>query len=202
MSQGIGLGEKSQNRQRLVVGITGASGAILGIRTLELLRQIKAVETHLVLSPAAKITITQETDWKISDVLSLADVYYSDQDISAAIASGSYETMGMAVIPCSIKTLSAIANSFTADLLVRAADVTLKEGRPLILAVRETPLHRGHIHLMDRAAEAGAIIFPPLPAFYARPETVDDVVDNLVGRMLARIGIENDKYMRWSGMEK
>lgn len=191
----------SPARKRLVIGISGASGVILGIRALEMLRAIEMVETHLVLSPAAKITIAQETDWKISDVLSLADVVHSYQDIGASIASGSIETMGMIVIPCSIKTLSAIANSFATDLLSRAADVTLKEGRPLILVLRETPLHRGHIRLMELAAEAGAVLFPPVPAFYAKPQSLDEVVENLVGRVLARMGIQNDAYLQWSGLK-
>jgi len=188
--------------KRLVIGISGASGVIMGIRILEVLYPIKEIQTHLVMSPAAKVTIAQETDWKISDVTALADVHHNDQDIGASIASGSYETMGMVVIPCSVKTLSAIANSFASDLLSRTADVTLKEGRPLILVVRETPLHRGHIRLMDLASIAGAVIFPPMPAFYAKPQSIDDVVDNLVGRVLARLGIHNDKYMRWEGMGK
>jgi 4-hydroxy-3-polyprenylbenzoate decarboxylase len=195
-----GSGRPDIEKKRLIVGITGASGVIMGIRTLEVLRKIDEIETHLVISPAAKIAIAQETEWKISEVLNLADVHRSCQDIGATIASGSYNTMGMIVIPCSIKTLSAIANSFAADLLSRAADVTLKEGRPLLLVLRETPLHRGHIRLMDRAAKAGAIIFPPVPAFYAKPQTIDDVVENLVGRVLARMGIENEAYLRWSGL--
>ncbi len=181
---------------RLVVGITGASGVILGIRLLEMLRPL-AVETHLVLSPAAKITIAHETDWKISAIQALADVTYDHRDIGAAIASGSFSTRGMVIIPCSIKTLSAVANSYADDLISRAADVTLKEGRPLVLVLRETPLHRGHIRLMDLAAQAGAVIFPPVPAFYARPQSVDDIIDNTVGRLLARLGIENDAYLKW-----
>ncbi|MEA3352034.1 MAG: UbiX family flavin prenyltransferase [Chloroflexota bacterium] len=185
--------------QRLVVGISGASGAILGIRTLEMLREAD-VETHLIISPAAEITIAQETDWRVSDVRALADVAYEHNNIGVAIASGSYATMGMLVIPCSIKTLSAVANSYAADLLSRAADVTLKEGRPLILVVRETPLHRGHIRLMGLAAEAGAIIFPPMPAFYTRPQSIDDVVDNFVGRVLARVGVGNGTYPAWNGV--
>ena len=187
----------TDKKQRLILGISGASGVILGIRTLEVLRQMDEIETHLVMSPAAKITIAAETNWKVSEVLQLADVIHNYQDIGASIASGSYETIGMIVLPCSIKTLSAIANSFAADLLTRAADVTLKEGRTLILAIRETPLHRGHLHLMSQAAESGAIIFPPMPAFYAKPQTMDEIVDNLVGRILARIGIENDRYFKW-----
>jgi len=185
--------------KRLVVGITGASGVILGIRLLEMLRPVE-IETHLVLSPAARATIAQETTWKVSDVQALADVQYNHADIGAAIASGSFLTHGMVVIPCSIKTLSGIANSYASDLITRAADVTLKEGRPLVLVVRETPLHRGHIRLMDLAAAAGAVIFPPVPAFYARPQSLDEAVTNLVGRVLARLGIENEGYMKWQGM--
>ncbi len=182
--------------QRLVVGISGASGAILGIRLLETLRA-SPVETHLVVTPAARLTLAHETDWQLKDVLNLAHVSYGYRDLSAPIASGSYSTRGMVVIPCSIKTLSAIANSYSADLLTRAADVTLKEGRPLILVVRETPLHRGHLRLLSQAAEAGAVIFPPVPAFYARPQSVDDVVNQIVGRVLARLGLENDLYQKW-----
>ena len=184
---------------RLVVGITGASGAILGIRLLEVLRSME-IETHLVLSPAARITIAQETDWQISDVLALADHAYKYDDIGAAIASGSFQTRAMAVVPCSIKTLSSIANSFTADLISRAADVTLKEGRPLALVVREAPLHVGHLRLMNLAAQAGAVIFPPVPAFYTHPQTLDQVVDNIVGRLLLRVGIENQLYEQWQGL--
>lgn len=184
---------------RLIVGISGASGVILGIRMLEVLKPMQ-IETHLVVTPSAVVTIAQETDWKISDVTGLADVSYSDKDIGAAIASGSFGTLGMVVIPCSIKTLSAIANSYSADLLSRAADVTLKEGRPLVLVVREAPFHAGHLRLMSLAAKAGAVIFPPVPAFYTRPGSVDEMVDNIVGRVLARLGIENDLYARWSGL--
>lgn len=185
--------------RRLVVGISGSSGVILGIRLLQAL-QGSEVETHLIASGAARLTIEQETDWKVDDVLALAHTSYNPRDIGAAIASGSFPTIGMVVIPCSIKSLSAVANSYSADLLSRAADVTLKEGRPLLLVVRETPLHRGHIRLMDRAAAAGAVIFPPVPAFYTRPQTVDQLVDNLVGRVLARLGIENERYQRWEGL--
>jgi len=184
------------NQKRLVVGITGASGVILGIRLLEVLRSM-AVEVHLVISPAAKATIAQETTWKISDVLALAEVVHNHADIGASIASGSFTTSGMVVAPCSIKTLSGIANSYAEDLISRAADVTLKEGRPLLLVVRETPLHRGHLRLMSLAAEAGAIIFPPVPVFYARPQSMEEIIDNLVGRILSRLGFENDLYLKW-----
>ncbi len=188
----------AENPQRLVVGLTGASGVVLGIRLLELLRPA-AIETHLILSQAAKVTIAQETDYKVSEVLDLADVHYAQNDIAAAIASGSFATIGMVILPCSIKTLSAVAHSYADDLLTRAADVTLKEGRPLILAVREAPLHPGHLHLMRRAAEAGAVIFPPVPAFYTRPQNLEDIVDNIVGRVLARLGIDNEAFTVWRG---
>lgn len=186
--------------KRLVVAITGASGVIYGIRLLEVLRASEEVETHLVISPAGKATIVQETDWKVSAVEALADMVYDVRDIGAAIASGSFATAGMVIIPCSIKTLSAVAHSYSADLISRAADVTLKEGRPLVLVVRETPLHLGHLRLMLRAAEAGAVIFPPVPAWYGRPKTLDDVINGTVGRVLLRLGLENDLYTRWLGM--
>jgi 4-hydroxy-3-polyprenylbenzoate decarboxylase len=182
--------------RRLVVGISGASGVILGIRLLEMAGEI-GLETHLIVSTAARATIAEETDWKVSDVLDLASVTYNHADIGASLASGSFTTLGMVIIPCSIKTLSAVANSYAEDLLTRAADVTLKEGRPLVLVVRETPLHRGHLRLMNQAAEAGAIIFPPVPAFYARPQQVAEIIDNTVGRVLARMGIDNDLYVKW-----
>ena len=186
-------------KQRLILGISGASGVILGIRALEVLRQIEEIETHFVITTAAKRTISEETDWPFKDVNALADRVYKNNDIGASIASGSFRTMGMIVLPCSIKTLSAIASSYADNLMVRAADVTLKEGRPLILGVREAPLHRGHLRLMDQAAEAGAVIFPPVPAFYARPDSINEMVDNIVGRILARMGIENEHYHQWDG---
>jgi 4-hydroxy-3-polyprenylbenzoate decarboxylase len=184
---------------RFIVAITGASGVILGIRLLEVLRSLE-METHLVLSPAARITIPQETDWKVNQVIALADHVHKHENIGASIASGSFQTDGMAVVPCSIKTLSTIANSYSADLISRAADVTLKEGRPLALVVREAPLHIGHIRLLSLAAEAGAVIFPPVPAFYTRPQSLSEVVDNIIGRLLARLGIENRAYEQWQGL--
>jgi 4-hydroxy-3-polyprenylbenzoate decarboxylase len=187
---------ENEQVKRVVVGISGASGVILGIRMLQVLRDLR-IETHLVLSPAGKATITEETDWKVGEVEKLADVVYSHGDTGAGIASGSFATLGMLVIPCSIKSLSAIANSYAGNLLTRAADVTLKEGRPLMLVVRETPLHIGHLRLMSQAAQSGAVIFPPVPAYYARPESISDLVDDTVGRVLARFGIENDLYSRW-----
>lgn len=185
--------------KRLVVGISGASGVILGIRLLEAL-QNSDIETHLIVSPAAVTTIGQETDKTIQEVRALASVNYDFSQVGAAIASGSFRTMGMVVIPCSIKTLSAIANSYDNDLIARAADVTLKEGSPLLLVVREAPIHRGHIQLMDKAASFGAIIFPPVPAFYTHPQSVDDIIDNIVGRVLLRMGIENEIYKKWGGL--
>jgi 4-hydroxy-3-polyprenylbenzoate decarboxylase len=188
--------------KRLVVGISGASGAVLGVRLLEVLSSMDSVETHLVVSPAARITLRDETGRSLKDVEALADVVYNPLDVGAAIASGSFPTDGMAIVPCSIKTLSAVAHSYASDLLSRAADVTLKEGRPLLLVVRETPLHLGHLRLMVQAAEMGAIIFPPVPAFYAHLSSIDEMIDNTVGRVLARLGIENDLYMRWQGLGK
>ena len=188
--------------QRLIIALSGASGQIYGIRILQLLAQTPDIETHLVLSQAARITIAQETDFAPAQVEALADAVYRPGDIGAAIASGSFPALGMIVAPCSIKTLSAIAHSYANDLIVRAADVQLKEGRPLLLMVRETPLHLGHLRLMTQAAEMGAIIFPPVPAFYARPASLDEMVTHTVGRMLARIGIPNDAYPRWRGVAR
>ncbi|GAB4409090.1 MAG: flavin prenyltransferase UbiX [Anaerolineae bacterium] len=187
--------------RRLIVGISGASGVIYGIRLLEVLHQDRAIETHLVLTEAARITIAQETDWKISEVEALADVVHRPNNVGASIASGSFVTVGMVVIPCSIKSLSNIALGNTGDLLARAADVQLKEGRPLVLVVRETPLHLGHLRLMVQAAEIGAVILPPVPAFYSRPQTVDDIVNGTVGRVLLRLGIDNDLYFTWLGLK-
>lgn len=187
--------------RRLIVGISGASGVIYGIRLLEVLRQDHAIETHLVLTEAARITIAQETDWKVSEVEALADVVHRPNNIGASIASGSFATTGMVVIPCSIKSLSNIALGNTGDLLARAADVQLKEGRPLVLVVRETPLHLGHLRLMTQAAEIGAVILPPVPAFYSRPQSVDDIINGTVGRVLLRLGIDNDLYFTWLGLK-
>jgi 4-hydroxy-3-polyprenylbenzoate decarboxylase len=185
---------------RLIIAITGASGAIYGVRALEILRNLK-IETHLILSAIAKITIAQETHYQVGDVENMASVVYDPLDLTAPIASGSYSVQGMIIAPCSIKTLSAIANSYTADLIARAADVCLKEGRPLVLMVRETPLHRGHLSIMTKAAEMGAILFPPVPAFYGHPQTIDDLVNASVGRALARLGIENNAYPRWKDFD-
>ena len=190
----------NQPQKRIILAITGASGALLGIRTLELLKDA-GIETHLIISRAARQTIANETNWAVADVKALASASYEPQDIGARIASGSFVTEGMLVVPCSIKTLSGIANSYASNLVVRAADVCLKEGRKLILVVRETPLHLGHLQLMRQAARSGAVLFPPVPAFYGGTQTVDELVTNLAGRILLRMGIENYHYHQWSGSE-
>jgi 4-hydroxy-3-polyprenylbenzoate decarboxylase len=184
----------------LIVAITGASGVIYGIRLLEILARESSIETHLILTAAARATIVQETSSRPQDVERLASVVHPPANIGASIASGSFETMGMIVAPCSIKSLSAIANSFSADLVARAADVQLKEGRPVVLLVRETPLHIGHLRLMTQAAENGAVIMPPVPAFYGNPTTIDDIVNATVGRALARVGVRNSLALEWTGM--
>lgn len=182
----------------MVVAMTGASGAIYGIRALEMLRDLD-IETHLVISRAAEITVKHETNWELTQVVQLASIHYTEYDIGASLASGSFRTHGMIVAPCSIKTLSAIANSYADTLISRAADVTLKEGRPLVLLVRETPLHTGHLRLMQLAANAGAVIFPPVPAMYARPQTLEEVINNTIARALLRLGIDNAGYTQWEG---
>jgi len=187
---------------RLIIALSGASGQIYGIRLLEILRQTPEIETHVVISPSAGITIAQETSYTLKQVEALADVLYRPTDIGATIASGSFETLGMIVAPCSVKSLSSIANSYDADLLTRAADVQLKEGRPVLLVVRETPLHLGHLRLMTQAAEIGCVIFPPVPAFYSLPQTLDDMIDNTCGRILARIGVPNTLYKEWLGLSR
>ena len=187
--------------RRLIVGISGASGAVYGIRALQALRDIADIECHLVLSPSAKRTILEETDWDVPAVEALADVVHSHRDIGAAIASGSFQTIGMLVAPCSIKSLSGIANSYSDNLLTRAADVCLKEQRRLVLLVRETPLHLGHIELLGQAARYGAVVLPPVPAFYNRPQTVDDIVDHTVGKALDQFDIPHQLFKRWKETE-
>ena len=184
---------------RLVIGMTGATGAIYGIRLLEVLRADGDAETHLVLSAPAKRTIVEETDWHVADVEALATHHHDNRDIGASIASGSFRTAGMVVAPCSIKTAGAIASCHTDTLVSRAADVTLKEGRPLILLVRETPLHLGHLRCLASLAEMGAVIMPPMPAFYNRPRTVDDIVNATVARILDRLGLPQTLAPEWQG---
>ncbi len=182
----------------LIVAITGATGVIYGVELLRVLRDL-GQETHLILSEAAGVTLSMETDYTVDDVKALASVVYNNKDVGAAVASGSFRTRGMVVAPCTVKTLSAIANSFTYNLLIRAADVTLKERRPLVLMVRETPLHKGHLDLMGRVTECGGIILPPMPAFYHRPQTVMDIVHQSLGKALDQLGVEHDLFERWSG---
>lgn len=184
----------------LIIGITGASGVIYGIRLLEVLSSMKESETHLIISEAGEMNIGYETDWKIEDVKAMASFCYRINDISARIASGSFNTEGMIIAPCTVKTMSALANSYADNLLTRAGDVTLKERRKLILLVRETPLHLGHIRSMEKLAEMGAIIMPPVPAFYYRPRTIQDIIDHTIGKALDIFGIEHNLFERWSGL--
>ncbi len=182
--------------RRLIIGISGASGVIYGVRLLEALRPLP-VETHLVMTRAAKLTLAHETDLSEAEVRELADVFYATQAVDAPLASGSFETDGMIIAPCSVRCLSAIASGVTSDLLTRAADVVLKERRRLVLALRETPLHAGHLRAMAALSDLGAIIAPPVPAFYTRPKTLDDVIDHTVGRILDLFGIDTGRVHRW-----
>lgn len=198
----VGTDEARRGGKRpVVVAITGASGVIYGVELLRALRDL-GEETHLILSEAAGMNLAIETKHTLEEVRALADVVHSNKDVGAAPASGSFRTRGMIVAPCSIKTLSAIANSFTANLVVRAADVTLKERRKLVLMVRETPLHKGHLELMAKAADHGAVILPPMPAFYHHPQTIQDLVHQTVGKMLDQLDIEHDLFRRWAGHDR
>jgi 4-hydroxy-3-polyprenylbenzoate decarboxylase len=187
--------------RRIIVGISGASGAIYGIRALQALGAAPGIESHLVLSPSAKRTILEETDWNVTDVEALAHVVHAHRDIGASIASGSFRTAGMMVAPCSIKSLSGIVHSYNDNLLTRAADVCLKERRPLVLLVRETPLHLGYIEMLALAARYGAVVLPPVPAFYNRPQTVDDIVNHTVGKALDQFEIPHKLLKRWKETE-
>ena len=183
-------------QKRLIVGISGASGAVYGVRLLQAL-QPTDIETHLVMSQSAEVTLAYETDFKVSEIQALADINHSVRDIGAAIASGSFSSLGMIVAPCSVRSMSEIATGVTSNLLTRSADVTLKERRPLVLLVRETPLHTGHLRTMVKLSEIGAIIAPPVPAFYARPDSIDDVVDHTIGRALDLFGADVGLVRRW-----
>lgn len=185
--------------RRLVVGITGASGSIYGIRLLEMLRLVDDLETHLVVSAAGKRTLVEETDWTVADVEALAHQRHDVKDIGASIASGSFRTEGMVIAPCSIKTAGAIATCYADTLVARAADVTLKEGRPLVLVVREAPLHLGHLRTLTALAEMGAVILPPMPAFYNRPKDIDDIVNHTVARVLDRLRLPQTLVAEWQG---
>ncbi len=187
-------------KRRLIIGISGASGTIYGVRLLQVLRK-SDIETHLVMTRSAEVTLAYETDLKVKDVHALADVVYPVADIGAAISSGSFKTEGMIVAPCSIRSLAEIAYGNTTNLLSRAADVVLKERRRLVLMVRETPLHVGHLRAMTHVSEIGAIVMPPVPAFYARPKSIDEMVNHTVGRVLDLFGIDNALVRRWGEVD-
>ena len=182
--------------ERILVGITGASGALYGVRTVQCLKE-RGIETHLIISRAGRQVMELETDYKVKEVEALASRRYDDKDLAAPVASGSYLTGGMVIVPCTMKTLSGVANSYAGNLIERAADVTLKEKRRLVLVVRETPLHKGHLRLMSMAADMGAHILPPIPAFYHRPATIADIIDQTVGKILDCFEIEHDLFQPW-----
>lgn len=185
----------------LVVAITGASGVIYGVEMLRVLKEL-GQETHLIVSDAACKNLAIETEYSLDEVKAMANMVYDNNDIGASVASGSFRTRGMIVAPCTVKTLSAIANSFTYNLIVRAADVTLKERRKLVLMVRETPLHKGHLDLMMRVADYGAVILPPMPAFYHKPESLMDVIHQSIGKTLDQVGIEHNLFKRWGDPDR
>ena len=191
----------TSQKPRLIVGLSGSSGLPYGIRLLEVLRKLGSHEVHLILTDAAKLNVSVETDWRVKDVEALGDVVHNVMNISAGIASGSFRAEGMIVAPCSIRTLSAITHSLADNLLVRAADVTLKERRRLLLMPREAPLHAGHCKLLYEASQLGIILFPPMPAFYGRPRTIDDMVNTTVGRVLDLFGIDAGLVKRWTGVD-
>ena len=187
--------------KRIVIGISGASGVTYGVRLLSVLKETD-YETHLIISKSGELNIKIETDYDPADVKALADYVYDPKNMAASLASGSFLTEGMVVVPCTIKTLSGIANSYNENLLVRAADVTLKEKRKLVLVVRETPLHKGHLRLMTMAADMGAHILPPVPSFYHMPKTIDDIIDQTIGKIFDFMGIEHDLFRRWGDDSK
>lgn len=182
--------------RRIIVGISGASGVVYGVRMLQVLREL-GIETHLVVSKAAEMTLGYETDLRLKDLRELADHFHPVGDVGASISSGSYPTLGMAIAPCSIRTMSEIASGVTASLMSRAADVVLKERRRLVLAIRETPLHSGHLRTMLQLTEMGAVIAPVVPAFYNRPQTIEDIVSHTVGRLLDLFGLDSGRVKRW-----
>ncbi len=191
-----------RSKERLIVGITGASGVIYGIRLMEVLAELGTHETHLVISPSAERTLGLETDTTTEQLRALADVVHHYRDIASPISSGSFRTLGMAVVPCSIKSLSGIVNSYNDNMIARAADVVLKERRKLVVVFRETPLHKGHLEMMLRLVEYGGILLPPMPAFYHQPTSMMELIDQTVGKVLDQFGVEHDLFRRWSGPEK
>jgi 4-hydroxy-3-polyprenylbenzoate decarboxylase len=184
----------------LIIGITGATGAIYGIRLLEVLSKIAAIETHVIISKSGEAIIKHETDYKLNDIRALANFAYEIDDIGASLSSGSFKRDGMIIAPCTIKTMSALANSYAENLIIRAGDVTLKERKPLVLVVRETPLHLGHLRSMVQLTEMGATIFPPIPSFYNKPKAIDDIVNSTIGRVLDLFNIKHNLSHRWSGL--
>lgn len=184
----------------LIVGITGASGVIYGIRLLEVLSTNKEVETHLIISEAAEGIVKHETDWELEQVRGLADICYDIDDIGARLSSGSFKRDGMVIAPCSMKTLSALANSYSDNLITRSADATMKERKRLVLLARETPLHLGHLRNMEKLTEMGAVISPPVPAFYHKPQTIQDLIDHTIGKVLDLFDVEHNLFPRWSGI--
>lgn len=196
--------QKGNLMKRLIIGISGASGIIYGVRMLQVLQQVAGIETHLILSHAARQTLTFECEYSVREIQAFADVVHDVRDISASVSSGSFATSGMIILPCSIKTLSGIVHSYTDNLLTRAADVILKERRRLVLCVRETPLHLGHLRLMLNASELGAIIMPPMPAFYHQPINLEQVIDQTINRILDQLDIvlPEDLFLRWQGALK
>jgi 4-hydroxy-3-polyprenylbenzoate decarboxylase len=184
----------------LVVGITGATGVIYGIRLLDVLSTMPDIETHLIISEAGEAAIKYETDWRVEDIKKMAAYTYNINDMAVPLSSGSFKTDGMVIMPCTIKTMSALANSYCDNLIVRAGDVILKERRKLVLSVRETPLHLGHLRAMERLTEMGAVIMPPVPAFYHKPKSMRDILDHTVGKILDIFGIYHDLFKRWSGV--
>ena len=195
-------GPDKSARRRIVVAITGASGAAYGVRAVEMLHSLPDLETHLIITSGARKTLAYETTTDAAEISKLADVVYHEDDLAAPVSSGSFRTDGMVVIPCSVKTLSGIANCYDDNLVVRAADVVLKERRKLVLVVRETPLHLSHLRLMTEVTAAGGIIVPPVPAFYHHPQTVDDIVDQTVGRVLDLFGLDVGTVRRWAGSQQ
>ena len=186
--------------RKIIVGISGSSSPIYGIRTLAALAEVADVETHLILSDGARVSIKYEApEWAIDDIIALADVSHHPQNMAASVSSGSFKTDGMVVVPCSMKTLSGIAHSYSTDLITRAADVCLKERRPLVVVARETPLHHGHLVNMLAVTDMGGIILPPIPGFYAHPKTIEDLVDHTVGKILDAVGVDNETFKRWEG---
>lgn len=189
----------SNKKMRIIIGMSGASGPQYGIRLLEVLKKFENIETHLVISEGAKKNILLESDWTVEQVEALADFVYSNNNLEASISSGSFRTEGMVIAPCSVKTLSGVANSFNTNLLIRAGDVVLKEKRKLIIVFRETPLHLGHLRLLAQVSEIGAMIMPPVPAFYHHPKTIQDIIDQTIGKVLDQFGLDNQLFKRWQG---